>query len=945
MDPITLIGGALAAGAAALGVGAGARLLPVALRTNHALREYKRSPEARREKRFAEHDKQKRLLAYPEGSERETSIVGLDGATVRHNDGSFSRFYEFALQETMLASDGAAEAFCDAVARLLCLQLPKDTVIQCRCAVSPDPGAAIAAHLAERSYDRVHLPAARLHDSRVDHYRTLAKIGAFRRERAFLSVRIPVRLKTDQFTSFFNSFVPELVREISRHGVAGVADTLQAIHHRTKRDGVLRRLADEEQEAFKQAEKCFSLVELYGRGYLRPLDRRETWEDLFRSHCLDRDSAPKLPDTPGLDISHYLTGEEIRDRSWYVLHGSIPVSMISLFAPPNPGIYADTLRAVLANPDLAFRHTLVTEFVTIDKSEAKRALRRRRKQVETARDGFKLSPGQAVDHDADKALADLDRVLNNIAGTNEALVKARVFILNYGRPARSRAELEDSLKELEENDERLIRALQEMDGAEASREDPAALHCLYERSLLGEADPTPTGREFLEVSSSLSALIPCERAFKGSPRPHTILSTASGRVVGVDLFDKGLLRSPIILILGAPGWGKTTFVAMISNDSLASVPDLHVSALDNGGTLAPWAEVIGARYLRLSPDDDGTFNIYDYPGLYDGEKPDESDIALVVMDAMMLGGYDLNDRDTSDLIANAVRTLLERRADRNSVEDEKTEPTLRDLVLQLDNYPDKHEELKAHAARIATRLRKYVGNKWLDAPTSEDFRRDTRCDVYELASLDGFDRDVKRALANRMAARVLRANCRRRADGGKVPAIQAFVECWKIVRDYPDLLKVIGEGGRTGRRDGFLTILDTHHYDELKDIQDIAATAGLKFIGEQNKQFDNLIRDAQLNDRAVSAINSLSRVDGLFTQWLMVAGVGHTQQVEVVQADLSPIEFWTWANNPNEWNARQRVLALRPGWTMSDAVAWLAQVYPRGLAAEGLVTIDERLLA
>ncbi len=77
----------------------------------------------------------------------------------------------------------------------------------------------------------------------------------------------------------------------------------------------------------------------------------------------------------------------------------------------------------------------------------------------------------------------------------------------------------------------------------------------------------------------------------------------------------------------------------------------------------------------------------------------------------------------------------------------------------------------------------------------------------------------------------------------------------------------------------------------------------------------------------------------------MVAGVGHTQQVEVVQADLSPAEFWTWANNPNEWNARQRVLALRPDWTMSDAVTWLAQAYPRGLAAEGLVAIDERLLA
>ena len=64
----------------------------------------------------------------------------------------------------------------------------------------------------------------------------------------------------------------------------------------------------------------------------------------------------------------------------------------------------------------------------------------------------------------------------------------------------------------------------------------------------------------------------------------------------------------------------------------------------------------------------------------------------------------------------------------------------------------------------------------------------------------------------------------------------------------------------------------------------------------------------------------------------------------MVQAYLSPAEFWTWANNPYEFNARQRVLALRPDWTMIDAVAWLAEVYPRGLAAEGIVTIDESLL-
>jgi hypothetical protein len=39
-----------------------------------------------------------------------------------------------------------------------------------------------------------------------------------------------------------------------------------------------------------------------------------------------------------------------------------------------------------------------------------------------------------------------------------------------------------------------------------------------------------------------------------------------------------------------------------------------------------------------------------------------------------------------------------------------------------------------------------------------------------------------------------------------------------------------------------------------------------------------------------------------------------------------------------------RVSALRPDWSLGEAIEWLAAVYPRGLAAAGLVEIDERLL-
>jgi hypothetical protein len=945
MDPTVIIGTIAAAGAAGVGLATGARLLPVALGAHASLRRYTGSDVARREKRLALAGERLALVAHPEGKERESSILGLEGNTIRHKDGSYSRFYEVELRETMLAPDAVAERFCDDLARLLCLPLPPGSVFQWRYAVSPDPGAAVADHLHARDYERVHAHAARLHDARLDFYRQLASGGIFRRERALLSVRIPVKLQSDRISGFADSFLPELAREIGRYGVAEISGSLRAVWRRTKNDGVLRRCLAEEREASGQAEKLFRLIELNGQSFLRPFNREETWRALAGGHLLDRDAFPAPPRFAGLDLSHYLCGEEIRDRGNYVLHGRTPAAIVSLLTPPNPGVYADTLRVVLANPDLAFRHTLVTEYVVLDKAAARRALGKRIKQVEIAQNGFQISARPRRDHNAEKALGDLHHVLSDISGTNEALTDARSYALVYGAPARNRSELEASVESLEENCDRLIRALQSMEGAEGCREDAAALHCLYERSLVGEADARPTGREILEVASSLSALAPRERAFKGSPRPHTVLSTASGRLVGIDLFDKGLLRSPIVLTLGAPGSGKTTLVAMLCNDALASIADCQVSALDNGGSLAPWAEAIGARYLRLSPEDERTFNIYDYPGLERGEKPDEADIALIALDALLLGGYTTDDRDAADLIANSVRVLLERKADRNAVGEEKTEPTLRDLIHQLDNYPDKHAELKADAARIASRLRKYVGNKWIDAPTHPDFKRDTRCDVYELASLDGFSADVKRALAGRMAARVLRANCQRREDGSKLPSIQAFVEVWKIVADYPDLLKVIRQGGRTGRRDNVVTLLDTHSYDELKEIQDIAATAGLKFIGPQNKNFDSLIRDAQLNDRAIAAIDAIRNIDGLFTQWVMVAGVGHTQQVEMVQADLSPAEFWTWANNPHEWNARQRVLALRPEWTMNEAIAWLAEVYPRGLAAAGLIAIDESLLA
>src|SRR5215475_1731200 len=208
MEPVTLIGAVAAAAGAGVGMGTALRLLPVTLRAHRDLGDYARSHEARREKRLAVAEKKRRLISHPQGNERQSSIIGLDGATIRHKDGAFSRFYEIALDETMLASDGVADSRCDDLARLLCLPLPNNTVFQFRYSVSPDPGLAIGAHLRSRSYTSAYYPSARLHDSRLDFYRQLAAGGMFRRERALLAVRVPVRLQSDQYTTFWNTFAP-----------------------------------------------------------------------------------------------------------------------------------------------------------------------------------------------------------------------------------------------------------------------------------------------------------------------------------------------------------------------------------------------------------------------------------------------------------------------------------------------------------------------------------------------------------------------------------------------------------------------------------------------------------------------------------------------------------------------------------------------------------------
>lgn len=929
MDPSTIIGGVAAAGALGIGVSAGARLVPLTLRSGAALK-------ASRESAIAEH----RPPKAERHRKRQTSIIGLYQDLLRHTDGSYTRGYDLPLQATMLAPDEVADRLTDGFADLLTVDMPAGTVLQFRYAVAPDPGRAIAEHLRARDYKRTHFPAARLHDLNIDFYKALTDAGSFRQQRASLFVRVPTTHKDDASSHGFNQFVSSMAKDWREYGLKGLRHNSANNWSKSRSDGVVHRTRAHEGDAVRAAGKLFRLLEMQSPVPLTRLNRQQLWRAVYQSHVMSSSSVPSLPKFDGLDLRDYLCSESIEDRGWYVLHGVYPATVVSLFSPGEDIIAADATRVLTAHPGLSFKHTIITEFISFDREKAKARLDSHIKHVE--RSGARADGRYQLTPEAEASFNDLKQTRRAITGSREALVKMRQYAVVYGEAARTRGELHATLKQLDLDADTLVTAFQSLDGVQASREEPSALHCLYPGALVGEASSETNGRELTEVAHSLAAFIPSESSWSGSHRPHTLLTTASGRLIGLNLWDKSSrtnIKSPVVLIIGEPGAGKTINGARIINDALATVPGLKVHALDNGGSLAPHAQVTGARYHRFNPEQPKAINIWDFPELAYGKDLDLSkiteQISLIVMDAMSLA--EATDALARDLVSKAVIQVLKNIAPRNGPGKRRREPTHSDLVAMLEAYDFGSDTLNERAREIALALEKSCGNPWLDAATHPDFQIESPYDVYELDSLNAFQPNIKQTLANRIGARVIRSIGGKQSDGTRAPTLLVFDEVHEYRENFPGLIPVLKKGTRHGRKHNVVTMMMTHTYNDFEGMHDVTSTAGVKLIGKQTGDLSLLARDAKLSIRAVQAIGALQNVDGLYTQWLMVLGSGDTQQVETVQNNLSPTMLWTFTTHPDEANARARVAVLKPNWPLTEVIAWLAAQYPQGLAASGSV--------
>jgi hypothetical protein len=881
--------------------------------------------------------RQAAALRRPPGRIRDSSIVGIFNDALRHKDGALTVAYHVEMPATMFADDSVVDGAYDELARMLAFDKPSGTLIQFRYTTIPDPGCAIINVINSRAEHGTHPLASLLQASNLNYLEVSAMKVPFRRALLTMWVRVPPKRRTNSTLNAIADFHSALRGELSGGGVNSTLRQLPSIYTRTSDDSVIRRSLDEEKRNYSYAQSVWRQLENSSPFTLRRFSRQEIWEAIFFGNCQNAGSSPRLPSRPGRDLRDYLCSETIAGELNYLMHGEYPVAIVSMFTPPNEFVTADALRSLIGRRDLNTRHTIVTEYLFPEQRKETKRLDRRIKQVKrtfTRRD----NPEGAV------ALRSLRAVRDEVAGARESLLPTRFYIILYGGRARNLGELRYALEGLDDQCEKVVAAIRQIPGANAEREEPEALRALYQSAIAGELSPKLTGRELTEVSNSVAVLTPTEDSWAGATRPHTLLATVTGRLIGIDLFDRNQIPSPLIQIIAAPRGGKSILMAQFACDILASLRDASVNAIDIGETLLPLVTVLGGRYIRPQPDEVRAINIWSYEGLKDGEMPDDIQKALVVGDLKMLARVTESDKTAEDIISAVVSQVYENIVSQNGPGRPLFEPTLSHFVAQLRTFPFDSEMVRERRETLVLALSNYLGHPWLDAPTHPDYETKSAFDVFELGSLKDFPHDIKLSLAYRIAAHVARCIGRRRPDGTRAPTANLFDEMWEIKEEYPFIFKVLQHAGRKGPKENSITILATHAFEDIEDVASLSKTGNVLFVGRQLGDYSKIVAHAKLSPNASEAIGHIKSAPGRFSQFLMVIGTGPDQVVEVVQHELSPLMLWTLTTNADERNARNRVQFNRPTWTTMEVNAWLAENYSRGLTAAGLREIDETRL-
>lgn len=947
MDASMIAAIAGGAGATALGVTAGIKLIPEFITTRGLI---KSIVEEERLSTGSEIIDGVRRAGKPKGKLRSSNIAGMVAGALRLRNGAYMRVYRVTPATTMLAHGHVIDNRYESIAKMLGADKPAGTLISFRYSSDGDPGVPIDEHLAGRpKIEQVHPGARILHDTGLEYMRGKAIGGAFRREKVSLWVQVPSS-GGDNSNAGLAAFFNTLLEEIKKDGVKNISSAVARAKAVSASDRITRRMVKEERAAFKEAEKVFRQIERECPLKIERLTPEETEETVYLSHRQNANSAPPLSDAVLMNMQKYLCGESIEYGGTFMRHGRYPVAMIVLDTVPQHGpqnnkkIVPSVTRHLVGNPMLNFRHQIVTQFICLDKRKSQSQIQKRMSQIERA--SLDLSGNVHFNSEAKTAYAELSQIDEQLTDPTQTTVMARMFVLVYGNPATTQGELQASLNKLDENCEEVINTIRNMPGANASRLEGADLRFLYLTAIAGEEIAYPiNGLEHTEIGDSYSCLALTETAFTGYRTWHSLYSTATGRLFKLNLFNTSITSSPVVLVLGGQGSGKSTLMADIVCDVLSEVPNAAAYVTDFGGSFAWLCRVVGGRQYRFVDGDPRAINIFDYPGLEQGIMPTKTQVQLVVGFMLKLANVKPDDDVAAKILKKAVLEVYRNEVPYNKPGWDRHEPTLSHLLDVLKKFPFKRGLQKERADALYLSLEEYKGDPWLDSETHEDYRAESPLHVFELDSLNLFEPDLKAALSYLVAALITRSTGKLMPDGTRTPTVHVYDEFWKIDAELPEMIYPVRKDTRQGRKEMVITMIGTHAYEDLDKLYGVVSNAGTRIIGLQNKGFEKLAEDANLSTAACAAVRAIHNVEGAHAEYVISVGSGSKQVVEMFRVEYSPVKMWTYTSNPVERNARELVDSTLTEFSDFEKVGWLAANWPRGLAFEGKTEHDSEFRA
>jgi hypothetical protein len=446
--------------------------------------------------------------------------------------------------------------------------------------------------------------------------------------------------------------------------------------------------------------------------------------------------------------------------------------------------------------------------------------------------------------------------------------------------------------------------------------------------------------------------VPTETNWRGSPRPHSIFTTPTNAMFGLDLYDRSLIKSPTVIVTAASGEGKSFLATMLITDIRAHRGQVKVRVMDYRYSFKPICRLFNGRHIEFNENEPKPINIWNYPGIENGKLPTKRQLAMVLTDILILSKTPRNDAITSAIAATVIDEVYKMAIARNGAGRPKFQPTLGHFLDVLKSYHWSDAQ-KARADELYLKLNIYRKDPWLNAPTHPDYDANSMFDVFELSTISQLDEKIRESVGFRISAQIMQEIGEENDTGQKTPILFICDEVREINKHFPAIQELMAEASVTGRKEGLVTILFSQAYEHFTGTPerpnvsgiDLVKNSGVKIIGKQIGGFERLADDCELSKETIAAVRAINNQYGRYTQWLMVVGSGGDKIIEMAEVHASPTMVWANTNDTNEANARRLVESVRPDLPLAFVVSWLAQKYPHGLTAAGLTNLSEADLA